>query len=155
MHNVYRRLSPQISSIAVSVNLCIAPWCFLERRSGWFIPFSSLTLVIPSWALSSELWALSPELCIWYSFDDDLTLNDFAGKWQEGNSLPVASIRQDTFPWDLHNNLLFPVIWNFLSYSHSCEEASLGIIGAIAKYSSVSCLLFWYYHAGWRDALKI
>ena len=42
----------------------------------------------------------------------------------------------------LHNNLLFPVIWNFLSFSHSCEEASLGRIGAIANYSSVSCLMF-------------
>ena len=57
-------------------------------------------------------------------------------------SLLVASIRQDTFPWYLHNNLLFPVIWNFLSFSHSCEEASLGRIGAIANSSSVSCLMF-------------
>ena len=57
-------------------------------------------------------------------------------------SLLVASIRQDTFPWYLHNNLLFPVIWNFLSFSHSCGEASLGLIGVIANYSSVSCFFF-------------
>ena len=42
----------------------------------------------------------------------------------------------------LHNNLLFPVIWNFLSFSHSCGEASLGLIGVIANYSSVSCFFF-------------